>query len=113
MRAAGELAESIDAKVIVVASKSGATARAVSNRRLKIPTVGVSESPATLRKMCLYWGVQPLAGSPTDKPERILDFVVARAREAGYLGGGDRIVMIAGTGLRVSRHNLIVVHELD
>jgi pyruvate kinase len=78
-----------------------------------VPTVGISESTSTLRKMCLYWGVQPLAGSPTDKPAKILDFIVAHARKAGYLGSGDRIVMIAGTGLRVSEHNLIVVHELE
>ena len=113
VRAAGELAESIDARVIAVASMSGATARTVSNSRFMVPTIGVSESRATLRKMCLYWGVQPLDGCPTDHPSKILDFVVTHAREAGYLNSGDRVVMIAGTGLRVSQHNLIVVHELD
>ena len=113
VRAAGELAESIDARVVVVASESGATARTVSNSRFMVPTIGISESRATLRKMCLYWGVQPLDGCPTDHPSKILDFVVTHAREAGYLDSGDRVVMIAGTGLRVSQHNLIVVHELD
>jgi pyruvate kinase len=111
--AAGRLAESVNARVIIVASNTGATARTVSNSRHLIPTVGVSESDATLRRMCLYWGVRPLAGCPTDDPAGIFDYVVARARVAGYLTTGDRVVMIAGTGLRVSTHNLIVVYELE
>ncbi len=111
--AAGTLAESVNARVIIVASNTGAAARTVSNSRHLIPTIGVSDSDTTLRRMCLYWGLQPLAGCPTDDPEGIFDFVVDRAREAGYLGTGDRVVMIAGTGLRVSAHNLIVIHELE
>ena len=43
----------------------------------------------------------------------ILDYAVERARKIGYVESGDRVVMIAGTGLRVSQHNMIVVHEID
>jgi pyruvate kinase len=112
-RAAGRLAESLDAKMIVVATRSGATARAISNNRHFVPTIGVSDSETTLRQMCLYWGVTPLSGCPTKDPSRVLEFAVDRAREAGYLTSGDQVVMIAGTGLPASRHNTIVVHEID
>ncbi|UCH84249.1 MAG: pyruvate kinase, partial [Candidatus Latescibacterota bacterium] len=111
--ASGQLAEALNAKMIIVASRSGATARAISNHRLFVPTVGVSDSDKTLRRMCLYWGVTPLTGCPTEDPTKILDYAVERAREIGYVTTGHRVVMIAGTGLRVSQHNMVVVHELD
>ena len=34
------------------------------------------------------------------------------AAPQGLLHAGDRIVLIAGTGLSVTRYNMIVVHEL-
>ncbi|MEJ2722749.1 MAG: pyruvate kinase [bacterium] len=110
---AGRLAECLEAKMIIVASRSGATARAISNNRNFVPTVGVSNSEATLRRMCLYWGVTPLSGCPTEDSGDILEYAVERAREIGYVAERDCVVLIAGTGLRVSRHNMIVVHEIE
>lgn len=110
--AAGRLAEQLDAKMVIVVSASGATALGLSKYRTFVPTVGISDSEPTLRRMCLYWGVFPLAGAPTGTPEQILRFVADRAGTAGFLQAGDRVVLIAGTGLSVSRHNMIVVHQV-
>jgi pyruvate kinase len=110
--AAGRIAEQVAAKLIVVASSSGQTALALSKNRNFVPIVGVSESEATLRRMCLYWGVFPLAGSPVGKSKELLDYVTQLGRQSGYLNPGDRIVLIIGTGLTASAHNAIVVHQL-
>jgi pyruvate kinase len=110
--AAGCIAEQVAAKLIVVASSSGATALALSKNRNLVPILGVSESQATLRRMCLYWGVFPLAGAPVGKSKELLDYVTQLGRQSGYLNPGDRIVLIIGTGLTASAHNAIVVHEL-
>lgn len=53
---AGHIAAEIKARMIVVASHSGATALALSKQRNYVPTIGLSDSEATLRQMCLYWG---------------------------------------------------------
>jgi len=111
--AGGRLAEVLGAKVVVVATRMGGTARCISNNRHFVPTVGVSDSDATLRQMCLYWGIMPLAGSLTDDPAEVLNHVVAFARKAGYLASGDRVVLLAGTGIHATKHNMMVVHELD
>jgi hypothetical protein len=111
--AAGHIAEELGAKVVVVATASGATALSMAKNRHFVPTLGVSDSPATLRRMCLYWGVIPLAGAPTSDPAALLRHVTDLGRAAGLLHAGDRIVLIAGTGLAVTRHNMIVVHELE
>lgn len=111
--AAGRIAEQLDAELIVVASGSGATALSLAKNRHYVPTLGVSDSEATLRRMCLYWGVIPLAGTPTGDSAALLRYVTDWGRIAGLLDSGNRIVLIAGTGLAVTAHNMIVVHELE
>ena len=110
--AAGHIAEELGAKMVVVATASGATALSMAKNRHFVPTLGVSDSPSTLRRMCLYWGVIPLAGAPTSDSASLLRYITDLGRSEGLLHAGDRIVLIAGTGLAVTRHNMIVVHEL-
>jgi pyruvate kinase len=111
--AAGRIAEGLGAKMIVVATASGATALAISKHRNSVHTVGISDSEATLRRMCLYWGVVPVAGLKTDDGTSLVKLVIQRASDVGHLVAGDRVVSISGTGLRTSRHNMVVVHEVE
>ena len=95
-----------------MASHSGATALALSKQRNYVPTVGVSDSPQTLRQMCLYWGVIPLADIPTDNGPRMLEAVTAWGLAGGALQAGDYVVLVAGTGLDGGSHNQVVVHRV-
>ncbi|RMG03396.1 MAG: pyruvate kinase [Planctomycetota bacterium] len=110
---AGKIAVDLGAKLIVVASSSGQTALSISKHRFPVPTVGVSSSPAGIRRMCLYWGVIPLPEAPADDPVKIVRTVVEWGRQGRFLEPGDRIVLITGTGLPVSAHNAIVVHQIS
>jgi len=109
---AGHIAAEIDARLIVCASHTGATALALSKQRNYIPTVGVSDSERTLRQMCLYWGVIPLTGVPTKNNLDMLDSVTLWAREAELVKRGDHLVMIAGIGLNGGSHDQVVVHRV-
>ncbi len=60
-----------------------------------------------------YWGVIPLPGAPVEHGDKLLQHVVERGRASGALAAGDRIVMVFGTGIRSSQHNMIVVHQID
>lgn len=111
--AAGHLAEELDAKVVVVVTSSGATALSMAKNHHFVPTLGVSDSPATLRRMCLYWGVIPLAGAPTDDSTALLKYVTQLGRQENLLRPGDRVVFISGTGLAATRHNMILLHEIQ
>ena len=112
VNAVGYIAEQVAAKLIVVASSSGATALALSKNRNFVPVVGVSESEATLRRMNLYWGVFPLSDAPVGKSVELLEYITELGKQSGYLNSGDRIALIIGTGLTASAHNAIVVHQL-
>jgi pyruvate kinase len=110
--AAGRIAAEIDAKLVVVASKSGVTAIARSKRRGAVPTVGVSDNPATLRQMALYWGVTPVAMDGWADAQDLLARVTAWGLANGRLARGDRILLVAGTGFGPGCHNMAVVHEV-
>jgi pyruvate kinase len=109
---ASRIAAELDAKLVVVASKSGLTAIARSKRRGAVPTVGVSDDPATLRQMSLYWGVTPLAAVEGGDINRLLEHVTAWGLREGRLQRGDRILLVAGIGFGTGGHNMALVHEV-
>jgi len=113
VRAAGTIATQLDAKLVIVASSSGASALSLSKDRNFVPTVGVSDSEATLRRMCLYWGVFPLAGARTSDNSQLLQSVTEWGRTNGYLQAGDRVVLLADTGQAGVAQNLVLVDELE
>ncbi len=109
---AGHIAAELDAKLIVVASHTGATALALSMQRNYTPTVGISDVEQTLRRMCLYWGVIPLAGVPTATDQEMLDAVTTWGLSQGVLARGDEVVLVGGIGSRGGSHNQVVVHHV-
>jgi len=109
---AGRIAAELDAKLVVVASKSGVTAIARSKRRGAVPTVGLSDDLATLRQMALYWGVTPLATVPSSDINTLLDHVSSWGLREGRLVRGDRILLVAGIGFGTGGHNMALVHEV-
>jgi pyruvate kinase len=110
--AAGQIAERLQAKMVVIATRSGATAITKAKQRDFVPTLAVSDRASTLRQMGLYWGIIPLAGAPPDLDRELIEFVVQWGRQHSALHTGDRIVVVAGTGVRSGVHNQLVVHEV-
>jgi len=110
---AGRIAAELDAKLLVVASKTGVTAIARSKRRGAVPTVGVSDDPVTLRQMALYWGVTPLAAvTASTDTAGLLEQVSAWGLAEGRVQPGDRILLVTGTGFGAGGHNMALVHEV-
>lgn len=110
---AGQIATKLDAKLMVVASHSGATVLASSKRRGFVPIVGLSDNLESLRKMCLYWGVTPIADAPAQFLPDLLAFVDHWGRKYAGLETGDRVVVVTGSGLIAHGHNIVVVHEMS
>ncbi len=111
--AATNIAEAIDAAMIVIATKSGGTAWVKSKSRSSIPTVGASDNPETLRRMNLFWGIKPIAIKKMNDPAAIRNEICSWAKKHGYLEVGDRIVFVSGSGVVAKAHNSVVVHTVD
>ncbi|MDR0869801.1 MAG: pyruvate kinase [Planctomycetaceae bacterium] len=105
--AAVHLANEIGAALLLVETSTGKTALSLSNRRSMTLTLGTSRNEKTLNWMNLYWGVLPVLNAPED-PRECLRAVLDSGTAAGYLKGGDKVVLVGGVG--EEHRNVIYVH---
>ena len=110
---AGRIAYQLGARLVVVASHSGATALALSKQRSFVPTIGVSDQSSTMRQMCLYWGVTPTLGIPARDVEQLMKHADRWGIAAGCITPGDYLVVVAGSNLTEGVHDMVVVHKVE
>ena len=110
---AANIAQAIGAKLVVVASRTGGTAWVKSKQRNFIATLGVSDDPATLRRMCLFWGIMPYFSGDMDEPQRLYEDILHWGQSKGSLCKGDRIVFVTGTGIIDNTHNQVVIYDVE
>lgn len=91
-----QIAEALNAKTIISSSESGRTALMVSKYRPQCPILAVSPHERTLRRVSLYWGVEPLLGSATENSDEMVENAMACALANGYIENGDLTVITAG-----------------
>ncbi|MGB0595226.1 MAG: pyruvate kinase [Rubripirellula sp.] len=110
--AATNIAEAISAKLIVIATRSGNTAWIKSASRSRIPSIGVSDSEATLRRINLLWGIKPIHADNFGKGAEFIDEICRWGVDHANLQHGDRVVFVTGTGVIDKAHNEILVHTV-
>lgn len=89
-------ADDIGAAAIVAPSFSGFTARLLSKWRPVIPVYGMTPSKATLRRMQIYWGVQPIEATRSKSTDELIASSIEILKESGYVKKGDLVVFTAG-----------------
>jgi pyruvate kinase len=105
-----QIAEELEANVIMPITESGYTARMVAKYRPRATVVAVSPNDDTLRRMALYWGVIPVKGSNEPSSDTLIDNAVKTVVNAGLLHKGDSLVCTAGMNVgKVGSTNLIQV----
>ena len=90
----------LDCDAIVVATRSGKTAKLISGFRPTCPIIAVTRYPSTYHKMALTWGVQPILAA--DQPEATHAAATQATKIAKYFDlvhKGDTIVAVASTGV--------------
>jgi pyruvate kinase len=94
--AAVQAADDLGVAAIVCPTQSGTTARLVAAFRPAVPIAGISAQPEILGRLCLVWGVRPLAASPAgvdDSAHRS----VAAARECGLARKGELVAIVSAS----------------
>jgi pyruvate kinase len=99
--AACDLAESLQARAILVPTFSGRTANAVARLRPRRPIVALTHVDWAMRQLALEWGVTPVMIPEQSDVENLWREAVAAARNAGLVQSGDRIVITAGTAVNI------------
>jgi len=107
------MARRLGAKIVLVGTKSGRTALALSKQRYAPPTLALTDDPVVARAMALYWGVTPLIRSKVTDHQANCDFVREWASAHGLLTRGDCILAVQGTTPNRPGHNAVLVEEVE
>ncbi|NOX87915.1 MAG: pyruvate kinase [Calditrichaeota bacterium] len=105
-------AEEIKAQYIVVLTRSGYTARKMSNFRPTVPVLALTSNEKTYRRMSLYWGVVPiLIEHELFITEDLVDLQNVLEKK-GWIKAGDRLVIVAGSSREQGGTNLLRLHKV-
>jgi pyruvate kinase len=95
--AAVQAAEDLGVAAIVCPTQSGTTARRVAAFRPAVAIAGISEQPEVLGRLCLVWGVRPLAAAAAADHDDQTRHAVKAARESGLAHKGDLIAVVSAS----------------
>ena len=91
--------------------QGGYTARMVSKFRPKAPIIVTTTNQKVARQLALTWGTYPLLTEKGYSTDEVFDLSIQRALEAGYIKGGDLVIITAGVPVGVAgTTNTIKVH---
>ena len=91
------LAQDIGAKVIVVCTRTGGTAKMVSRFRPMIDIIGMTTDERAYRKLALSWGVTPVMSEEFYSVDVLFHYAKRAALDSGLVEKGDKIVLTGGT----------------
>ena len=93
-RAACRMADDLDARAIVVLTRSGVTAYRVSRHRPAAPIIALTSSEEVARQMNLWWGVLPVVTGLPQITVTNAGIVDAALLAHGLVEHGDTIVLV-------------------
>ncbi|MDE6274176.1 MAG: pyruvate kinase [Clostridiales bacterium] len=91
------LARDVNAKAIVVCTRTGGTAKMVSRFRPMIDIIGMTTDTRSYQKLALSWGVLPMLSEEYHSVDVLFHFAKCAARDSGLVKKGDTIVITGGT----------------
>ncbi|MCI9503936.1 MAG: pyruvate kinase [Clostridia bacterium] len=91
------LARDVQAKAIVVCTRTGETAKMVSRFRPMIDIIGMTTDERSYQKLALSWGVVPAMSDEYPSVDILFYFAKQAAKDTGLVKKGDTIVITGGT----------------
>lgn len=102
-------AHDLNARVIIVVTKSGCTARMVSKFRPNMPIVAATPNEKTYRKLALSWGVYPVKAEWQSNSDALFSHAIKRVHEENYITKNDLAIIAAGIPMGESTNTLRVI----
>ena len=91
------LARDVQAKAIVVCTRTGGTAKMVSRFRPMIDIIGMTTDPRSYQQLALSWGVIPIMSEEFYSVDVLFHYAKRAAINSGIVNKGDTIVLTGGT----------------
>ncbi len=112
--AACALAEDTHVQDIVVFTRSGNSARLISNDRPRVPILAYTPSEHVYHQLALWWGVWPHRISMQGTTENLIALVEQRLLEDGLAQPGEYVVIMGGLPVASqARTNFVKLHRID
>ena len=111
--AARTLAERAEAPLIVVFTRTGASARLISQERPSVTIVAYTPFESVYRRLALWWGVTPRRSELVGTTEELIAWVDRQLRAEGLAQPGDDIVIMGGMPIAGrARTNFLKAHHV-
>lgn len=110
--AACDMAVDIGATVIAAFTKSGSTARLISQFRPPTPIIALTQHEHVYRQISLCWGVTPLMLTEVSDSESTLAMVENILVEKGFVAPGDNIIITGGLPIAARGQANFVKHSV-
>jgi len=102
----------LNAKAIIAMTKSGRTARIVSNYRPACPVIAATVSERACRQLNLAWNVMPIKTEEKYTTDELLKYGIQVAKESGVVHNDD-IIVITGTSIIGAKDtDLMTIHRI-
>ena len=109
-----DLADKVRAHYLVSFTNSGASVLGLTKFRPLMPLIAFSPKPATLRKLALVWGVEPLQLGAVQSVDDLLSSATEFLLNKGMVREGETVVFTAGVPVGVSGGtNMIKVVKVE
>ncbi|MGL5417539.1 MAG: pyruvate kinase [Clostridium sp.] len=113
-RAACNAANELQAAAIVTSTKSGATAKRLSQCRPECPIVAITKDEVVAKQLVFAWGVYPVVADKFESTDAMMEKSVIIAEEKGFIAKGDTVVIAAGVPLdKVGATNLMKIEIVE
>ncbi|EEB85400.1 pyruvate kinase [Roseobacter sp. GAI101] len=99
--AAREIAETTNIRAICCFTQSGTTGLLIARERPRVPIIALTPLVKTARRLALSWGTNCIITDRLDRFKMAVVSAARAAREEGYAGPEDLIVVIAGVPFNV------------
>jgi pyruvate kinase len=104
--------ERLNAPLIVVATDSGRTALALSNRRPAATILALTRTEQVARSLALCWGVTPVVAPDRLQAAQELPFAFDWARERKLVHPGQHVVLLRGEMPGQVKHRAVLAGEV-
>ena len=107
-----DAAKSLDVKLIVALTESGATARLISKYRPSADILAVTFDEKIERSLMINWGVIPMLTKKPASTDDMFEVAEKAALKSGLVKAGDNIVIVAGVPVGSGRTNTLRIRTV-
>lgn len=100
-KSAKQIADSIDAKVIVSFSSQGTTSNRICHQRPRARVLSMTDNEILYRQLNLNWGTTPLLINKIGSLSEIVEASISWLKENSWVEKGDKVLIVAGVPVGV------------